>query len=101
MSSGPGLKELKKILRGIKREFWDEETWNKYKDAFTSDKVHKRLIGAFVPYVRETIDSSYNPNQTIEEFSESLESEEDELKEIEGDNAPLCRVEDHIQSRSD
>ena len=86
MSSGQGLKELKKIIRGIRREFWDEETWNKYRDAFTSDKVYKRLIAAFVPYAREMVDNSYKPNQTIEEFAESLESEEDELKEIEGDN---------------
>jgi hypothetical protein len=84
MSSGPGLKELKKIIGGIKDEFWDEEIWNKYKDVFTSEKVHQRVIAEFVPFAREIVDKSDDPDQTIEEWAQTLSSEWDELAAIEG-----------------
>ena len=79
MSSGSGLKELKHVIRNIKKEFWDEKTWNKYKDEFTPEKVKMCLIAEFVPYAREIVDMSSNPEQTIEEFAASLKDETDEL----------------------
>jgi hypothetical protein len=89
MSSGPGLRELKIILRSIKEKLWGQKTWKKYKDAFTADKVQMRLIARFVPYARELIDRSDNPNQTIEEYAQSLQSETDEINEIDGGHQPV------------
>jgi hypothetical protein len=95
MSSGPGLMALKMILQTIKTRFWDQKTWNKYKDAFTSEKVHMRLIAKFVPYARELIDRSNKPEQTIEEYAESLQSETDEIKKIKGGHQPVEEWDDY------
>jgi hypothetical protein len=89
MSSGPGLRELKEILRTIKYKYWDQETWDKYKDIFTPEKVKARLIAQFVEYAREMIDISDNPLQSIEEFAASLQDEYDEIDGIDGGNQPV------------
>ena len=91
MSSGPGLKELKKIIKGIKDEFWNEDIWNKYKDEFTSEKAHKRVIAEFIPFAREMVDKSSIPSRTIEQWAfEDLEDEQLELRRIEGGGVDIA-----------
>lgn len=85
LSSGPGLKELKKIIKEIKDAYWDEKTWKRYEPEFTSNKAKIRVAAELVPFIREVVNESDNPDQTIEEWVATLESEEDELRRIEGD----------------
>lgn len=81
-----GLKELKRIIEeDIVRQYWDEEIWQKYENAFTVGKVHKRLIKEIGALATEEIGNS-EVEEAINEALDDLEEEQDELREIEGDD---------------
>lgn len=103
MSSGKGLKELKRLIRKIFRDYWDEETWQKYAPIFNKDKVKLRLAAMFVKYAQDIKDAVAPGADSLEDFVNNIKSEEDELREIEGDGyrEPIDEEEEEEEQEED
>jgi hypothetical protein len=86
ITKAAGLKELMRIIEeDIIQKYWDQETWDKYKDVFTPEKVHKRLVKAMGELATEELGNS-DIEDAIDEALEDLHTEEEELREIEGED---------------
>jgi hypothetical protein len=81
-----GLRELKRIIEeDIVKKYWKKKTWEKYADEFTFKKVQKRLVQGIGEITTEVLGDS-EIEDAINEALSDLQDEEDELREIEGDD---------------
>ncbi len=88
LSAPTGMRQLKRIMRKeiLVPPYFNKKVWEKYEDIFTQDKVRDRLLLAIGGWITEETSSSDIEDAIKEAFDENLKTEEEELREIEGDD---------------